>query len=180
MLIKGKLVRLRPKQFTDAENDYRWQSDPELAALDAVTPLWMAFVDYANEYRQLLKRPDNYRRPYAIETADGRHIGNCVWYNIDKAGRQAEVGIMIGERDYWGKGYGTDAMKTLVEYIFRHTNFQRLYLKTLEKNARAQRSFEKAGFLPCGKMERDNYKFLLMEITRTRWQALRQNKKETA
>lgn len=171
-MIKGKITKIRPKKIEDADNDYRWQTDPELSDLDAIEPLNMDFSDYIIEYRDALKHPSPFRRPLAVETLDGEHIGNCVWYNIDKTGRQSEVGIMIGNRDYWNKGYGTDVMKTLVNYIFRSTNFNRVYLKTLEKNLRAQGSFVKAGFTPCGKIERDGYKFLLMELTRSRWQQL--------
>jgi RimJ/RimL family protein N-acetyltransferase len=49
------------------------------------------------------------RRQFAVDTLEGRHIGNCAYYNIDKGGGEAEVGIMIGERSYWDKGYGTAA-----------------------------------------------------------------------
>lgn len=178
-MIKGKLVRLRPKTIEDAENDYRWQSDPELSDLDAITPLVMSFSDYIIEYRDMLKHPSEYRRPFGIDTLDGKHIGNCVWYNIDKIGREAEVGIMIGDRDYWSRGYGTDALQTLVDYIFRHTNFKRVYLKTLVKNLRAHKSFQKVGFTPKGQMERDGYAFMMMELPWIRWQELRAQKKGT-
>lgn len=161
----------------DAANDYRWQTDPELSDLDAITPLRMSFSDYVIEYRDMLKHESEFRRPMGVEDKQGKHIGNAVWYNIDKIGRQAEVGIMIGDRDYWSKGYGTDAMQTMVDYIFRRTNFNRLYLKTLEKNARAHKSFAKVGFTPCGHMERDGYKFLLMELPRLRWQAIKETSK---
>lgn len=176
-MIKGKLVRLRTKKLVDARNDYQWQTDPELSDLDAVAPLRMDFVDYLEDYRDQFRHPSPYRRPQAIETVDGTHIGNCVWYNIDRFNRETEVGIMVGNRDYWNHGYGTDAMETLVHYIFRHTDFVRVYLKTLETNIRAQKSFQKCGFVLCGHLERDGYRFLLMEISRVRWKELRSQAK---
>ena len=175
-MIKGKIVRLRPKTMEDAENDYRWQTDPELSDLDAITPLSLSFADYLIEYRDMLKHSSEFRRQLAVDTSEGQHIGNCVWYNIDRVGREAEVGIMIGERDYWNKGYGTDTMLALVDYIFRHTNFKRVYLKTLEKNLRAHKSFQKVGFIPNGHLQRDGYEFQLMELPRTLWQELREKK----
>ena len=135
-----------------------------------------AFADYIIEYRDMLKHSSEFRRQLAVDTREGQHIGNCVWYNIDRVGREAEVGIMIGERDYWNKGYGTDTMLALVDYIFRHTNFKRVYLKTLEKNLRAHKSFQKVGFIPNGHLQRDGYEFQLMELSRTLWQELREKK----
>jgi RimJ/RimL family protein N-acetyltransferase len=169
-MIDGTKVRIRQKQLEDAHNDFTWQSDQELSDLDAVSPLDIPFPIYLEEFREQLLNPSVTRKNFAIETLDGKHIGNCVYYNIDNLRHQAEVGIMIGERDYWDKGYGTDAMTTLVNYIFNNIGFKRLYLKTLEKNIRAQHSFTKCGFSPYGHLERDGYNFLLMELSRSRWE----------
>jgi RimJ/RimL family protein N-acetyltransferase len=179
-MIDGTKVRIRQKQLSDARNDYNWASDPELSDLDAVPPLDIPFDIYREEFREQMRNPSPTRKNFSIETMEeGRHIGNCVYYNIDKIRRQAEVGIMIGDRTYWDKGYGTDAMSTLVDYIYTNMDFKRLYLKTLEKNLRAQHSFLKCGFAPYGHMERDGYNFLLMELPRIRWEQThgKQNKK---
>ena len=179
-MITGTKIRIRKKKFDDAHNDYQWQTDPELSDLDAVSPLDMSFSMYLKEYHDQLRHPSSVRRNYAIETLDRVHIGNCVYYNIDKTNREAEVGIMIGNRDYWNKGYGTDAMIALIDFIFRHLRFKRLYLKTLEKNIRAQHSFLKCGFKPYGHLERDGYHFLLMELPRAQWEELRANRQKSA
>jgi RimJ/RimL family protein N-acetyltransferase len=178
-MISGSKIRLRPKRFEDAHEDYRWQTDPELSDLDAVSPLRLSFPEYVEEYRDQLRHPSAFRRNFAIETLTGTHIGNCVYYNIDREKQEAEVGIMIGNRDYWNQGLGADTMTNLVEHIFRQLGFKRLYLKTLEKNVRAQRSFKKAGFTPCGYMERDGYRFLLMEQTRDQWLEARARDKKS-
>jgi RimJ/RimL family protein N-acetyltransferase len=81
-----------------------------------------------------------------------------------------EVGIMLGERDYWDRGYGTDAVATLVDHIFTTTEFQRLHLKTLDWNHRAQRCFLKSGFTPCGQMIKNGHQFVLMEMRKESWQ----------
>lgn len=170
-MIDGTKIRIRQKQLEDARNDFKWQSDPELSDLDAVSQLDIPFPIYLEEFREQLRNSSSARKNYAIETLNGgKHIGNCVYYNIDKIRHQAEVGIMVGDRDYWDKGYGTDAMNTLVNYIFNNLDFKRLHLKTLEKNIRAQHSFMKCGFSPYGHLERDGYHFLLMELPRARWE----------
>ena len=170
MIISGK-VRLREKKTSDAPNDYSWRVDPELAELDAVPPLNISFTDYLQNYAFELKQPAATRRVFAIETLDGRHIGNGVYYNIDKLKSEAELGIMIGDRDYWNKNYGTSAVNALVEHIFCKTNFKRIYLKTLKSNFRAQACFLKCGFLPYEHSIREGFQFVLMELYRTSWAA---------
>ncbi len=77
---------------------------------------------------------------------------------------------MIGESDCWDRGYGTDAVDTLVDYIFTETGLQRIYLKTLDWNERAQRCFVKSGFIPCGEMVKNGHRFVLMEVRKEQWQ----------
>jgi RimJ/RimL family protein N-acetyltransferase len=169
-VIKGEKVRLREKKLSDVRNDYKWQADPELARLDAAPELNMSFslylLDYATMYRR--SQPDRY--PLAIDNLEGKHIGNCTCYDIDGKKSEAQVGIMIGNRDYWDRGYGEDALNTLVDYIFRTTMLNRLYLKTLDWNMRAQKCFGKCGFQRCGYLQRNNFRFILMELKREDWE----------
>jgi RimJ/RimL family protein N-acetyltransferase len=161
---RGRLVVLREKRIGDARNDYGWRTDAELASFDAARPFAAAFDDYLALYRDELTYPSPYRRTLAIEDRDGRHIGNVMYYNIDAVRREAEIGITIGERDYWGRGYGTDVVLTLVRHILRVTGFRRIYLKTLDWNTRAQRAFEKAGFRVSGRSRRAGNVFVVMEF----------------
>lgn len=166
----GTKVRLREKKLADARNDYRWQTSSELAQLDAMPLLTISFPRYLLDYTATLRHPSPKRRIFAIETIDGRHIGNCVYYNIDREKGEVEVGIMIGERGCWERGYGTDAVAALVDHIFSITELQRIHLKTLDWNERAQRCFRKCGFTHCGEMVRNGHHFVLMEIRKERWQ----------
>lgn len=161
---RGERIVLREKRLGDAPNDYRWRTDAELARFDAARPFSATYNDYLALYRDELMYPSPYRRSLAIETHDGRHIGNVMYYNIDGVRREAEIGITIGERDYWSKGYGRDAVETLVRHIFRTTGFRRVYLKTLDWNVRAQRAFEAAGFRVCGRSRRGANSFVIMEL----------------
>jgi RimJ/RimL family protein N-acetyltransferase len=160
---RGDLVVLREKRLGDAPDDYRWRTDGELARFDAARPFAATYHDYLALYRDELAYPSPYRRSLAIEDADGLHIGNAMYYNIDAIRREAEIGITIGEREFWSRGYGTDAVRTLVRHIFRATGFRRIYLKTLDWNVRAQRAFEKAGFRMCGRSRRAGNAFIIME-----------------
>lgn len=155
---------LREKRLGDAHNDYRWRTDSELARFDAARPFAATYHDYLALYRDELAYPSPYRRSLAIEDLDGRHIGNAMYYNIDAVRREAEIGITIGERDCWSQGYGSDAVRTLVGHIVRTRGFRRVYLKTLDWNARAQSCFEKAGFHVCGRSRRGGNAFVVMEF----------------
>jgi RimJ/RimL family protein N-acetyltransferase len=179
MKIKGSKVILRPKIHSDAENDYRWQIDPELSALDAMKPYSLSFQEFYREYIDILKNPHPNRVTFGVDTYEGKHIGNCVYYNIDDVKHETEIGIMIGNRDYWNKGYGTDIISTLIDHIFQHLKFKRVYLKTLEMNLRAQKCFKKCGMISCGYRELDGHKFLLMEMLYDKWQELRSSDKIT-
>jgi len=168
-VISGNKVRLREKKLADVRNDYRWQTDAELARLDAAPLLMLPFSVYLMEYTTALRRVSHRRFPLAVDTLEGRHIGNCTCYDIDDKNGEAQVGIMLGDRNYWDQGYGADVINTLVGHVFATTDLQRLYLKTLDWNQRAQRCFAKCGFTPCGKMAQDHNCFILMELTRSQW-----------
>jgi RimJ/RimL family protein N-acetyltransferase len=169
-VIAGNRVRLREKKPSDARSDYRWQTDPELVQLDAVPPLTMSFSQYLLDYTAALRQSSSTRRTFAIETMDGELIGNCVYYNIDRARGETELGIMIGDRDYWDTGYGADAVTALISHIFEETGLERIHLKTLDWNQRAQRCFLKCGFAPYGHVVRNGFDFVLMELRREQWE----------
>ena len=169
MITDNKIV-LRDKKLADARDDYTWKTDPELARLDAAPRLTINFPQYLLDYTSELRSSHSIRHAFAIETQGGKHIGNCGYYSIDETKGEAELGILIGNRNYWDKGYGTDAVNTLVNYIFRQTNLNRIYLKSLDWNTRAHKCFQKCGFTPCGRLVRDGFSFVLMELHRNQWQ----------
>ncbi len=169
MIISSKII-LREKRPTDAWDDYAWETDPELAQLDAAPTIDISYSQYLSDYTKELRNPSATSRQFAVDTPAGKHIGNCSYYNISETRGEAELGIMIGNRDYWDKGYGIDVVTTLTNYIFRQTNLNRIYLKTLESNTRAQKCFQKCGFTPYGQLAKDGYSFVLMEIYRSQCQ----------
>lgn len=166
-MIKGTMVVLREKRLEDAMQDYAWRSDAELASLDATLPINIPFSQYLSVYAEELQYANTKGRRFAIETLDGRHIGNCNYYNLDKYKGEAELGILIGDRDYWDRGYGADAVITLVNQLFSETKLKRMYLHTLEWNDRAKKCFEKCGFTPLRLVIRGGQKFIFMEIRNT-------------
>ena len=171
----GELTVIRSKVMDDAETDYSWRIDPELASLDATRPVTLTFTEYLRYHRDDVRYPSPWSVRMAIDTLDGKHIGNCMYYDINTEKSQCELGIMIGDRNYWSKGYGTDVVKTAITHIFQTTELNRVYLHTLINNYRAQKSFTKAGFSPICEKKRDGHEFVLMEIRRTEWEAAQAN-----
>jgi RimJ/RimL family protein N-acetyltransferase len=170
-MLRGQKVILRGKRLEDAENDYAWRSDEELARLDAAPTMRIPFAYFLDNSADVLARPSRRRCRFASETLDGKHIGNCMYYNIDERKGGAELGIMIGDRDYWDQGHGTDVVATLLDHIFSTTKIERVYLNTLEWNSRAQRCFEKCGFVRCNRRRRFHNNLITMDICRSSWQS---------
>ena len=81
-MIIGTKIKLRNKRLADARDDYTWQSDSELARLDAIRPLTMSFSRYLSNYTDDLRYSSSSKCRFAIETLDGKQIGNCSYYNI--------------------------------------------------------------------------------------------------
>ena len=169
-MISSNKIILREKTLAGVWNDYAWETDPELARLDATPVVDVTFSQYLSDYVKELRNSIPTSQRFAVYTPDGKHIGNCSYYNISETRGETELGIMIGNRDYWNKGYGSDVVITLVNYIFCQTNLNRIYLKTLKSNTRAQRCFQKCGFTLYAHLDKDGFSFVRMEINRKQWQ----------
>ncbi len=169
----GERVGLRDKAEIDSWNDYLWRTDDELAELDATYPLKMTYEQYMPIHHDDLGYVSKRSHRFAIvELTEGKHIGNCMYYDLDRKAREAELGIMVGDRAFWNGGYGTEAVKLLAGWMFRELELSRVYLKTLEWNVRAQRAFTKAGFSQTGWREQGRYRFMLMDIKREKWEQM--------
>ena len=173
VVVRGRKVLLRHKRREDAEDDYRWRADEELAALDAAPPLRISMTEFLRIHEGELHHPFPWVRRYSIDTLDGKHIGNCMFYDIDTVKGEGEVGIMVGEREYWDYGYGVDAMAHLMDECLKMPAIKQLYLHTLEWNGRARRAFAKCGFREVRHVHRSGRDFIRMEITRQEWEELR-------
>lgn len=185
MILEGKLLRgerviLRPFEhgFTEEElyRMYRWSRDESVLRWSGGSVLLMSFEEFKDALYHELHHPDKHSRTFSLLTDTGEFIGRLGFYNIDYRRHQAELGIAIGEKAYWGLGYGTDAVKTLLAYIFRETDLQRIYLHTYAANRRAQRAFEKCGFRKVKRNRRFSPEYgahdeIQMEIYRSDWLA---------
>jgi RimJ/RimL family protein N-acetyltransferase len=113
-----------------------------------------------------------------IEVCEGETwvpVGNCSFHVQDWRVRSAELGIFIGDKAYWGKGYGSEVMRLLLAHGFGILNLNRIYLRVYENNQRAIRAYEKAGFVHEGRMRQAEFRnggyedILLMSVLRSEW-----------
>ena len=165
----GDLVRIREKEIEDIADEYSWRTDEELSRLDATRPLTMSYDDFFRYSKEEMKFPNYKSKKLALDTKDNIHIGNVMYYDYSISNKQTELGIMIGNKDYWGKGYGTEAVQLLLEYLFSVLNLKRVYLHTLSWNYRAQASFIRAGFNVVRSVRRGGHDFILMEVIESDW-----------
>ena len=119
---------------------------------------------------------------FSIRTlAEDKLIGEIGLDVVTWPGRDAFVGLGIGETEYWSKGYGTDIMNVLLRFAFTEINLKRMTLTVFEYNPRAIRSYEKAGFHHEGRMrkvlnkEGRRWDVLYMGILREDWLKLNDN-----
>ncbi len=86
-----------------------------------------------------------------VTLKDDLVIGRCMFFDINQTDRAAKVGIVIGEKDYWNQGYGTEALQLLLEYGFQILNYHNIMLGVYSYNKRAIKCYEKVGFKVLGR-----------------------------
>jgi RimJ/RimL family protein N-acetyltransferase len=177
-ILEGSLVRLSavdPEEYGKALT--RWRRDSEFNRLADSSPSPLRSSKATEKWLESeAEEAGTVLHLFTIRSlADDRLIGDISLYVANWSGRDAFVGIAIGERELWGRGYGTDAMTTILRYAFTEINLRRVTLTVFEYNPRAIRSYEKAGFRHEGRMrqflnrEGRRWDMLFMGILREEW-----------
>jgi len=151
-MLKGKRISLAPIKREYIESFLKWFNDPEITQyLIMYRPLTR--MEEEDWFENLKNSEDSIRFSIVIPHEDGSEklIGNCGLHKIDWKNRVAEAGIVIGEKEYQSKGFGTEAMELLLEYGFKTVNLNRIELDTYAFNVRALKSYKKVGFIEEGR-----------------------------
>jgi RimJ/RimL family protein N-acetyltransferase len=174
-MIEGTIVNLRPPEMADLERNTQWINDREVTRFlsmrygmsQAAEEAWM---------HELCSKPLSYERAFfAIETKDGRHIGNTNLFNARPEEQKCELGIMIGDKACWSQGFGADALRTLLAFAFDEMNMNRVQLFVFDFNERAQACYRKVGFVEEGRrrqalyMEGAYHDVVVMSVLREEW-----------
>jgi RimJ/RimL family protein N-acetyltransferase len=144
--LEGGKVQLVPERLEHAELLARWNADPEVRHWlhrSEDPPELLTRDALAGKIRELWADPSEIR--FIIEADDGRPIGGIGLLGIHRAGR-AEVSIAIGEKPYWSRGYGADALRTLVRFGFGELDLRRITLIADADNARGIACYLRCGF----------------------------------
>lgn len=183
-MIEGTLVNLRAPDMGDLERNTRWVNDRDVTRY-LVLRYQMPGLAEENWLRERCTSAPSYHNTFfAIDTKDGVHIGNTNLFNAPPETRSAEAGIMIGDKDYWSRGYGTDAMRTLLGFGFDEMNLHRIHLWVYAFNDRAQSSYRKCGFVDEARLRQHIFRegayhdVVQMSILRHEFYAARETSEE--
>ncbi len=153
-VLNGELVTLRPIEPDDYPLLTVFANDIDVELLgggDPPTPTPQASV--ASAWEQARENSDSINFAVTANEATGKLIGMCGLFRQDQIGRTAELGITIGVREYWGRGFGREAVRLLVDYAFSMRNIRKVHLSVHATNPRAIRSYTAAGFVEEGRLQ---------------------------
>lgn len=144
-LFKGSLVRLAAPQSDDFETMAQWSNDPEYLRLMDTDPARPINAKALEEFEQgFFKNPNSFG--FRIRTLTDDKLIGFLHLDVMWNSQSSFLAIGIGERDYWGKGYGSDALRLILNYAFNELNQHRVGLNVTSYNTRAIRAYEKVGF----------------------------------
>lgn len=163
MELVGRQLRLKPLVLADLKHMAVWNGDAELQSfVDCDLPFELPALE--EWFRANI--PDRHYQIFTIEK-EGCLIGDLELDHINWRKRETELRIRIGDKNYWGQGFGSEAICLILYHLFVEREFQRVYLRVYEFNKRAIRCYLKNGFKQTGLLHRFNRDWkdiILMEI----------------
>lgn len=144
MKLEGEKIYLKPMELQHAAIFVKWASDPEVIKFTSFKP--PKTVEEQEEYikTRALTKTDMIYCIYLKES--DKFIGTVGVHNLENPEKNFGVGLFIGDKAEWGKGYGTDVFKTWTKFLFEEYGAKKLNLTVYKENIGAQKVYEKAGF----------------------------------
>lgn len=176
-------LRLRAAERSDIPLFLKWINDPQVTE-NLVHTMPFSSAEEEAWYERMIKLPvEEHVLVMEIKQTDVEDPGKVTWTAIgniqlmdfDWRIRKAEVGIMIGEKEQWDKGYGTEALQVILEHGFNTMNLNRIWLQVYDKNIRGFTAYKKAGFIEEGRMRQAHYQhgqyydIIIMSVIREEW-----------
>ena len=148
-MIRGEQVNLRAVDRTDAALLHRWLNDPAVMAFWGAPDHTISLAEVQRRVEVYVAEEAELGRPVCliIETLAGEPIGQVFLSHYQPEAGSVELAIMIGESAWWGQGYGTDALKAIVDACFDAWNLHRIWLRSEASNERAHRLYSRCGFV---------------------------------
>ncbi|MFJ8089119.1 GNAT family N-acetyltransferase [Lysinibacillus sp. NPDC095746] len=150
MLFESSRVKLRKMTKEDTELYHKWRNDVEV--MHSTNPSLDVYpMEETKDFVDHVILGTHAGKSYImVEKGKESPIGIVSLINIDYKNRNAECIIDIGEKEYWGKGYGSEGLKLLLDYAFYEMNLHRVYLKVFSFNDKAISLYNKIGFIQEG------------------------------
>jgi RimJ/RimL family protein N-acetyltransferase len=171
------VVKLRDLTLDDADDRYQWCLDEEVTKHLNMPEKYPPFsLEETKNWIQMCIDKTNGYEQKAIVTEEGRHIGWVDLKNIDPLNKHAELGIAVGDKNYWASGYGLAAMREMLQFGFNDLSLNKIWLRVEVDNEKAIKSYRKAGYVEEGILRQDRLrkgKFvdrLRMSILKEEWQ----------
>ena len=155
-MLQGKRISIRPLNEEDIENIYIWYNNQEFNLWASGAWPLNTLLSKEELAEKFLDQPEGEHR-YAVLNEKSEIIGSIGFRDHNIPARSAVLYINIGSPEYWGKGYGTEALRIFTGYLFKQWNFHRLTLDTWDGNSRAIRAYEKTGFKIEGRLREACY-----------------------
>lgn len=152
-MLKGEKVVLRAMTKADLAMRHQFENDTETVLLADDEPPMPVSLEWleADFERGLQKDRAKDAVWFAIE-ADGKFIGGCGLFRFNTTSHTCALGICIGDKDYWGRGYGREVIGLLLDYAFRFRNLHKVWLTTGSHNERSRRCYLACGFVEEGRL----------------------------
>lgn len=178
-MLYGKRIRLRPLDWDDLDVLQKWYEDPDVSYWASGSHPDTLYSRYALEEQYERESHSEIIGRFIIETLDKEPIGLISYKSTNRQIQSVMIGIFLGEKDYWGQGYGTEAVRVFLRYLFEQWNYRRVELETWTGNERAIRTYTKCGFQIEGRL-RDGfyvagqyYDRILMGILRSDYEQIK-------
>lgn len=175
-MLRGERVILRAMRRDDLTRLWEFNNDLEVElAGGGDPPMPQSFERLVADFDREVAKGGRNEAWFAIE-ADGQFIGHCGLMHPDVTASTAELGIGIGDKAYWGKGYGSEAIALLLEYAFRFRNYRRIWLQVNAANERGIRAYRACGFQEEGRFRQHVWcngrydDLVLMGILKQEWE----------
>ena len=174
MIIEGKKIRLRPLRMDDLDHIMAWANDWEVTRtlLMGRYPLTR---ENEKEWLESKLKASSEETVFVIETRDGKYLGGINLFRIQPIDRHAELGLVIGSKKDWGKGYARESMELLIRYGFETLNLHAIYLGVVSFHDRAIKLYRSLGFVEEGRLrhrvflEGSYHDMISMSLLRDDW-----------
>jgi RimJ/RimL family protein N-acetyltransferase len=174
MILEGKKVRLRPLRAEDLDPIMEWINDEEVTQTLLIGRFPMTREMELEWIEGRLKGSES-DVMFVMEKLDGTYLGGINFFRIQAIERIAELGLVIGRKSEWGKGYGTEAMRLFISYGFDQLNLHMIYLGVLPHNTYAHKMYLSLGFQEEGRLRHRVYKsgqyhdMITLSLLREEW-----------